>query len=112
MKDLHSDLFDPRKMESSDLSLEVSSSEADFGFAFNDSNFSDRLLQIEIMGDTPDIIPDSHACTSISDWARERKRRREDIKKDNDGNLFFSLLLFWVFPILNFINFLQSCLLN
>ncbi|KAL5571539.1 hypothetical protein UlMin_021136 [Ulmus minor] len=68
----------------SDFSRSVSSSsDADFAFAFNDSNFSDRQLKIEIMGDAPEDRNDSDACTSIADWARHRKRRREDIKKEN-----------------------------
>ncbi|KAK4847489.1 hypothetical protein QYF36_002463 [Acer negundo] len=67
----------------SDLSRGASSSDGDFGFAFNDSNFSDRLLRIEIMDDSLDDSPDGEGCNSIADWARHRKRRREDIKKDN-----------------------------
>ncbi|CAH8383741.1 unnamed protein product [Eruca vesicaria subsp. sativa] len=69
-----SDLFDPKTDMDSSL---CSSPDGDFGFAFNDSNFSDRLLRIEIMGGPSDF------CTSIADWARFRKRRREDSNKDN-----------------------------
>ncbi|KAL5136169.1 BTB/POZ domain-containing protein POB1 [Glycine soja] len=86
MKDFNSDLFDPGTVmdsSSSDYSRSASSSDADFGFAFNDSNFSDRILRIEIMGDPVEARPDSDGCTTIADWARHRKRRREDIKKDN-----------------------------
>ncbi|KAG4914083.1 hypothetical protein AAZX31_19G237600 [Glycine max] len=86
MKDFNSDLFDPGMVmdsSSSDYSRSASSSDADFGFAFNDSNFSDRILRIEIMGDPVEARPDSEGCTTIADWARHRKRRREDIKKDN-----------------------------
>ncbi|KHN35353.1 BTB/POZ domain-containing protein POB1 [Glycine soja] len=86
MKDFNSDLFDPGTVmdsSSSDYSRSASSSDADFGFAFNDSNFSDRILRIEIMGDPVEARPDSEGCTTIADWARHRKRRREDIKKDN-----------------------------
>lgn len=86
MKDFNSDLFDPGMVmdsSSSDYSRSASSSDADFGFAFNDSNFSDRILRIEIMGDPVEARPDSDGCTTIADWARHRKRRREDIKKDN-----------------------------
>ncbi|KAM1068815.1 hypothetical protein ACFX2I_000740 [Malus domestica] len=88
MKELNTDLFDPRTtLMEPDFSRTVTpSADADgddFGFAFNDSNFSDRLLRMEIMGDTPESRPDSEACTSIADWARHRKRRREDIKKEN-----------------------------
>ncbi|GLT48152.1 hypothetical protein SLA2020_217930 [Shorea laevis] len=61
----------------------VSVVDPDFGFAFNDSNFSDRVLRIEIIPDLPESKSDSDACSSIADWARNRKRRREDIKKEN-----------------------------
>ncbi|CAM8960918.1 unnamed protein product [Rhodiola kirilowii] len=64
-----------------------SSTSCDFGFAFNDSNFSDRLLQIEIMDSPSECRSDGEGCNSIADWARHRKRRREDIKKDNDTSV-------------------------
>ncbi|KAJ4870654.1 BTB/POZ domain-containing protein [Raphanus sativus] len=69
------DLFDPKttEMDSTSFSRGDSSPGADFGFAFNDSNFSDRLLRIEILGDG-----DEGCCTSMADWARHRKMRRED----------------------------------
>ncbi|KAJ7951249.1 BTB/POZ domain-containing POB1-like protein [Quillaja saponaria] len=54
-----------------------------FGFAFDDSNFSDRILRIEIMGESAETRPDMEGYNSIADWARHRKRRREDIKKEN-----------------------------
>ncbi|KAJ4832345.1 hypothetical protein Tsubulata_002131 [Turnera subulata] len=60
-----------------------SGSDSNFAFAFNDSNFSDRVLRIEIIPDPPDAKPDGGDAISIADWARARKRRREDIKKDN-----------------------------
>ncbi|TQD68536.1 hypothetical protein C1H46_013230 [Malus baccata] len=88
MKELNTDLFDPRTtLMEPDFSRAVTpladADGDDFAFAFNDSNFSDRQLRIEIMGDTPESRPDSEACTSIADWALHRKRRREDIKKEN-----------------------------
>ncbi|XP_021887816.1 BTB/POZ domain-containing protein POB1-like [Carica papaya] len=83
MRDTNTDLFDPRTEMDSDYSRRGSGSDGDFGFAFNDSNFSDRLLRIEIMGGSSDSRSDGEGCTSIADWARHRKRRREDIKKDN-----------------------------
>ncbi|KAK0582225.1 hypothetical protein LWI29_023097 [Acer saccharum] len=83
MRESNTDLFDPRTDMDSDFSRGASSSDGDFGFAFNDSNFSDRLLRIEIMDDSFDDSPDGEGCNSIADWARHRKRRREDIKKDN-----------------------------
>ncbi|XP_057980150.1 BTB/POZ domain-containing protein POB1-like isoform X3 [Malania oleifera] len=82
MRGSSSDLFDPRTVMDSDLSP-TPSSDGDFGFAFNDSNFSDRLLRIEIMAGLPDARPDGEGCSTLADWARHRKRRREDIKKDN-----------------------------
>ncbi|KAL5792297.1 hypothetical protein ACOSP7_000891 [Xanthoceras sorbifolium] len=87
MRETNTDLFDPRTDMDSDFSRSASGSEGDFGFAFNDSNFSDRLLRIEIMDDSPDDRPDGEGCNSIADWARHRKRRREDIKKDNAVDL-------------------------
>ncbi|EEF50620.1 BTB/POZ domain-containing protein POB1 [Ricinus communis] len=83
MRGSNSDLFDPRTEMESVYSRGASSSDGDFGFAFNDSNFSDRLLRIEIMDESPDNRCDGEGCNSIADWARHRKRRREDIKKDN-----------------------------
>ncbi|OIW17209.1 hypothetical protein TanjilG_02498 [Lupinus angustifolius] len=88
MKDFNSDLFDPvTVMEDTDYSRHASSSSAsdsDFAFAFNDSNFSDRILRIEIINDPIQTRPDSNACTTIADWASHRKRRRDDsINKDN-----------------------------
>ncbi|KAG7570670.1 BTB/POZ domain [Arabidopsis thaliana x Arabidopsis arenosa] len=79
----NTDLFDPKTEMDSNFSRHGSSSEGDFGFAFNDSNFSDRLLRIEILGGPADSRSDGEGCTSIADWARHRKRRREDNKKDN-----------------------------
>ncbi|PIN13280.1 hypothetical protein CDL12_14101 [Handroanthus impetiginosus] len=51
-------------------------SSSDFGFAFNDVNFSDRILRIEILPDSPGSKPDPD--DSLADWARNRKRRRDD----------------------------------
>ena len=68
-----------------------SGSAPDFAFAFNDSNFSDRLLRIETIPDSPqESKSDPEGCSSIADWARNRKRRREENKKD-DGNFVFNL---------------------
>ena len=79
---------------------------ADFAFAFNDSNFLDRQLQIEIMGDPLENRADNEGCTSIcnsiADWARHRKRRREDIKKDTGNSFFFFFLLFHFFRVFLF----------
>ena len=89
MKVPSADLFDPRTIMDSDYSfrtVDASGSDPDFAFAFNDSNFSDRVLKIEIVPDLPETKSDD-PCTSIADWARNRKRRREDIKKES-GNFF------------------------
>ncbi|CAF2124188.1 unnamed protein product [Brassica napus] len=77
-----SDLFDPKTSTDMDsiLSPRDSSPGADFGFAFNDSNFSDRLLRIEILGgpSSGSRSDGDGCCTSIADWARHRKRTRDD----------------------------------
>ncbi|XAR53993.1 hypothetical protein NMG60_11028966 [Bertholletia excelsa] len=86
MRDANLDLFDPRTVMDSDYSPNAGR-DGDFGFAFNDSNFSDRVLRIEIMPDPPEARPDGEACQSLADWARHRKRRREDIKKDNAADI-------------------------
>ncbi|KAJ0779425.1 putative chromatin remodeling & transcription regulator BTB-POZ family [Helianthus annuus] len=82
MRDANLDLFDPRTtavMDSSDYtSSDVSRGDADFGFAFNDSNFSDRTLRIEIVSESAEARLDGEGCTSIADWARNRKRRRQN----------------------------------
>ncbi|CAN1778422.1 BTB/POZ domain-containing protein POB1 [Linum perenne] len=59
-----------------------SPADSDFGFAFNDRNFSDRVLKIEIIPDLPDTKSDGDGCISLAEWARNRKRRREEIKFD------------------------------
>ncbi|XP_016499539.2 BTB/POZ domain-containing protein POB1 isoform X1 [Nicotiana tabacum] len=86
MKDQNLDLFDPRTAVMDPEFSPTSTREPDFAFAFNDSNFSDRVLRIEIIGDSldGDGDSDSHGCHSLADWARNRKRRREDFKKEND----------------------------
>ncbi|XP_017219290.1 BTB/POZ domain-containing protein At2g46260 isoform X2 [Daucus carota subsp. sativus] len=85
MKNLGSDLFDPPLISTmeSDSSNDVVSRDADFGFAFNDSNFSDRTLRIEILADdnSTECFAGDDVSQSISDWARHRKRRREDVVK-------------------------------
>ena len=67
MKDFNSDLFDPGMVmdsSSSDYSHNVSSSDADFGFAFNNSNFSGRILRID--GEPVKAQTDSDGCTTIA----------------------------------------------
>ncbi|CAN1743721.1 BTB/POZ domain-containing protein POB1 [Linum perenne] len=58
-------------------------SESDFGFAFNDQNFSDRVLKIEIIPDLSTTKSDADGSITLAEWARNRKRRREEIKKDS-----------------------------
>lgn len=97
MRDSNTDLFDPRTAMDSDSSPGSTStvSSCDFGFAFNDSNFSDRVLRIEIMAGPQDSRSEGEGCTSLADWARHRKRRREDMKKEN-GLCFFSLIFLFL----------------
>uniref|UniRef100_A0A2P2L958 Atpob1 n=2 Tax=Rhizophora mucronata TaxID=61149 RepID=A0A2P2L958_RHIMU len=87
MKSSNADLFEVRTEMESDYSRSAPASDGDFGFAFNDSNFSDRLLWIEIMGGSLNDPPDGDGHISIADWARHRKRRREDVKKDTGADL-------------------------
>ncbi|XP_057456201.1 BTB/POZ domain-containing protein At2g46260-like [Lotus japonicus] len=53
-----------------------SSFDCDFGFAFNDINFSNKVLRIEIISDLVDAPPNSDNVTTTDDWARHCKRRR------------------------------------
>ncbi|KAG8382173.1 hypothetical protein BUALT_Bualt05G0049200 [Buddleja alternifolia] len=56
---------------------------SDFAFAFNDVNFSDRLLRIEILPESPGSKPEPD--DSLADWARNRKRRRDEHLFDLPG---------------------------
>lgn len=98
MKNLNVDLFDPRSIMDPDFSpaaggdrptgpLHGSGYDSNFAFAFNDSNFSDRVLRIEILPDLPDSKSDPDGCTTIADWVRNRKRRREEIRKENAADV-------------------------
>ncbi|EXC43993.1 hypothetical protein L484_000083 [Morus notabilis] len=85
-------LFDRRTI----MDSATSTSDSDFFFAFNDSNFSDRILRIEIIPDLPETKSDGEGCTSLADWTGRRKRRREEIKRENglvEESLNFALLL-------------------
>ncbi|XP_031281381.1 BTB/POZ domain-containing protein POB1-like [Pistacia vera] len=86
MKVSNVDLFDPRTIMDSDFS--PGAPDSDFGFAFNDSNFSDRVLRIEIVPDLPDSKSEGDGFSTIADWVRNRKRRREEIKKDTGVDFF------------------------
>ena len=96
MKDFNTDLFDPRAAIDSDyvLAASTSSPDSDFGFAFDDSNFSDRLLRIEIVGGSDETEPDFAGRSSVLDWAR-RKRRKEERKTENCE--FYSTVFFLLF---------------
>ncbi|KAI0496411.1 hypothetical protein KFK09_022727 [Dendrobium nobile] len=65
-----------------DPDFSLGGGDQNFEFAFNSSNFSDRVLRIEIVAAPAESKADGDCCASFSDWARHRKRRREDIKKD------------------------------
>ncbi|CAI9101192.1 OLC1v1038455C2 [Oldenlandia corymbosa var. corymbosa] len=97
MRDANSnwDLFDPRTavMDTSAAAFSPAdgvSRDPDFGFAFNDSNFSDRVLVIEVLADDSTNSLNSDAgtapgggCQTLADWARYRKRPREDFRKQH-----------------------------
>ncbi|KAK6158825.1 hypothetical protein DH2020_006139 [Rehmannia glutinosa] len=73
-------------MDSDSNSSATGGRDPDFGFAFNDSNFSDRVLRIEIIADPPDARPDSEGCRTLADWAaRKSKRRRGDVMKKGNA---------------------------
>ncbi|KAG2677120.1 hypothetical protein I3843_12G086200 [Carya illinoinensis] len=92
MRDSNTDLFDPCSTMESDFPpgglATGSGSDSDFAFAFNDKNFSDRVLRIEIIPDFPEIKSDGEGCISVADWARNRKRRREEIKNETMLDIF------------------------
>ncbi|XP_039843641.1 BTB/POZ domain-containing protein POB1-like isoform X3 [Panicum virgatum] len=59
-----------------------------FEFAFNSVNFSDRVLQIEIVAgdDAPGAKGAAgEGCSSLADWARQRKRRREELRRGKES---------------------------
>jgi hypothetical protein len=101
------DLFDPLFVMESDTVSSSSPDANDFGFAFNDSNFSDRILQIEVMNDPIEASSNADGCSTVADWANDRKRRREDINKDN------GIKIISFFKTHKFIMYLDSwCLSN
>ncbi|XP_008794992.2 BTB/POZ domain-containing protein POB1-like [Phoenix dactylifera] len=76
------DLFDHRAVMDSDF-FGASGSDQNFEFAFNSSNFSDRMLRIEIMAEPPGSNSDGvGAAAAFREWARHAKRKRDEIKKD------------------------------
>ncbi|KAK4723734.1 hypothetical protein R3W88_026513 [Solanum pinnatisectum] len=84
MKYQNLDLFDPRTAVMDPEYSPTYTGEPDFAFAFDDVNFSDRILRIEILGDSIAGGSNSNSgCSSLADWARNRKRRREEFRKEN-----------------------------
>ncbi|XP_029119096.1 BTB/POZ domain-containing protein POB1 isoform X2 [Elaeis guineensis] len=75
------DLFDHRAVMDSDFSG-ASRSDQNFEFAFNSSNFSDRVLRIEIMAEPPGSKSEGEGAAADGEWARHPKRKRDEIKKD------------------------------
>lgn len=70
-----------------------SGTEPDFRFAFDEKNYSDRVLMIEISPDFPELKTSHEECFSIVvDWARKLKRRREEINRRGNGLLFWILI--------------------
>ncbi|KAL6876468.1 hypothetical protein ACP4OV_013040 [Aristida adscensionis] len=64
-----------------------------FEFAFNSVNFSDRVLRIEIVAgdDAPGAKgADGEGCSSLADWARHRKRRREELRRGKESGTHMS----------------------
>ncbi|KAF3333213.1 BTB/POZ domain-containing protein POB1 [Carex littledalei] len=87
-KAFSTDLFNPLSIMEPDFSRSSGGGGPNFEFAFNSVNFSDRVLRIEIVADPPEIKACSGGCSSLADWARQRKRRREELKKEKElGNL-------------------------
>ncbi|XP_057780346.1 BTB/POZ domain-containing protein At2g46260-like [Salvia miltiorrhiza] len=81
MRDWGLGLLDPTTavMDLDSDSDSTAARQSDFAFAFNDSNFSDRLLRIEIIGDPLD----ARAESDLADWATRlcELRRRDVLEK-------------------------------
>lgn len=60
---------------------------SNFEFAFNSSNFSDRLLIIEIVAGPSESLHGSEECTTVDDWTRRRKSIRDEIKASKAAEL-------------------------
>ncbi|XP_059442586.1 BTB/POZ domain-containing protein POB1-like isoform X2 [Corylus avellana] len=88
MKGSNVDLFNPPMTMDSDFSTaglacgSESGCDLDFSFAFNNNNFSDRVLKIETIPDLSERKSNDKGCTSIAILARNKKRQREEIKKE------------------------------
>ncbi|KAJ1278865.1 hypothetical protein BS78_04G111800 [Paspalum vaginatum] len=59
-----------------------------FEFAFNEVNFSDRELRIEVVAGDDDAPGSSCGAAGgggLADWARHRKRRREELRREKES---------------------------
>lgn len=54
------------------------SARPNFTFAFDNSNFSDRVLRIEVVATPADAKTSGGGSATNDHWARHRKRRRAD----------------------------------
>lgn len=64
-----------------------------FEFAFNEVNFSDRELRIEVVAgddDAPGSSGGGPGGGGLADWARHRKRRREELLKEKESTTHMS----------------------
>ncbi|KAL5670228.1 hypothetical protein ACJX0J_022449, partial [Zea mays] len=64
-----------------------------FEFAFNEANFSDRELRIEVVAgdyDAPGSTGGGSGGGGLADWARHRKRRREELFKEKESTTYMS----------------------
>ncbi|KAK8461312.1 hypothetical protein SEVIR_1G011800v4 [Setaria viridis] len=64
-----------------------------FEFAFNEVNFSDRELRIEVVAgddDAPGSSGGGAGGGGLADWARHRKRRREELLKEKESTTHMS----------------------
>jgi hypothetical protein len=89
MRKSNVDLFNPPMRMDSDCSTAgfacgyESGSDFDFSFAFDNNNFSDRVLKVEIIPDLSEGKSNGKGCTSIAILAGgNKKRQREEIKKE------------------------------
>lgn len=60
-----------------------------FEFAFNEVNFSDRELRIEVVAgddDAPGSSGGGGGGGGLADWARHRKRRRDELLKEKGAS--------------------------
>lgn len=83
----------------SDLSPGRVKDSPDFAFAFNDKNFSDRVLRIEIVADffaEKIADDDDDDIDEFDEMGGHRKRRREDVKDENGKKINPNFLCVYV----------------